>query len=111
MREVDPKLYQYLGEAHLVVFKGDLNYRKLMGDMNWDTTDDFITCLRGFQPTNFCTLRTIKADVVCGLEQGKAEALARLNAKWMETGEYGVIQFMEGSACACNAAQSESQLP
>ncbi|XP_073846525.1 damage-control phosphatase ARMT1-like isoform X1 [Musca autumnalis] len=101
MREVDFDLYKYLGEAHLVIFKGDLNYRKLLGDMNWDPTDDFLTCLRGFQPTNLCTLRTVKADVICGLKQGKAEELFRLNPKWMETGEYGLIKFMESSQCRC----------
>jgi hypothetical protein len=28
----DPRLYADLGGAALVVFKGDLNYRKLVGD-------------------------------------------------------------------------------
>lgn len=102
MREVNQNLYTYLGEAHLVIFKGDLNYRKLLGDMKWDTTDDFLTCLRGFHPTNICTLRTLKADLVCGLPQGKAEELQRLDTEWMCTGEYGVIQFMEKSDCGCS---------
>lgn len=102
MREVDLQLFQYLSEAHLIIFKGDLNYRKLVGDMNWDPTDDFLTCLRGFQPTNLCTLRTVKADVICGLKQGKAEELSRLNPKWMETGEYGLIKYMETSQCSCS---------
>uniref|UniRef100_A0A1I8PET3 Sugar phosphate phosphatase n=2 Tax=Stomoxys calcitrans TaxID=35570 RepID=A0A1I8PET3_STOCA len=97
MREVDMDLYNYLAQAQLVIFKGDLNYRKLLGDKNWDPTEDFLICLRGFQPTNICTLRTVKADLICGLEHGKAEDLFRQNPKWMETGEYGVIQFMEGS--------------
>lgn len=101
MREIDPELYKYLAEARLVIFKGDLNYRKLLGDINWNPTDAFVTCLRGFHPTNLCTLRTVKADLICGLEQGKFEELSLLNPKWMETGEYGVIQFMEGPQCGC----------
>lgn len=47
----------------------------------------------GFQPTNVCTLRTIKADLACGLPQGKAEELFAKDKEWMLTGEYGTIQF------------------
>ena len=31
-------LYERLGEADLLIFKGDLNYMKLVGDLNWETT-------------------------------------------------------------------------
>ncbi|KAM7342418.1 damage-control phosphatase ARMT1-like [Cochliomyia hominivorax] len=106
MREMDPDLYKYLAEAHLVIFKGDLNYRKLLGDMNWDPTDDFLTCLRGFLPTNICSFRTVKADLICGLSQGKAEELTRMDPQWMCTGEYGVIQFMDKISCSCNETKS-----
>lgn len=102
MREVANDLYQYLAEAQLVIFKGDLNYRKLLADISWDPTDDFLTCLKGFQPTNICSLRTVKADLICGLPQGKAEELDRLDSQWMITGEYGVVMFMEKSNCGCN---------
>lgn len=47
MAEVRPKLYADLGEAHLVIFKGDLNYRKLLGDFNWDFGTAFEEVLRG----------------------------------------------------------------
>ncbi|XP_075168029.1 damage-control phosphatase ARMT1-like [Haematobia irritans] len=109
MREVNIELYTYLSQAHLVIFKGDLNYRKLLGDMNWDPTDDFLTCLRGFQPTNICTLRTVKADLICGLQQGLSEDLCRQDPKWMETGEYGVIQFMESFDCNCSSEINKQQ--
>lgn len=105
MREIDNDLYCYLGQANLVMFKGDLNYRKILGDICWDPTDDFLTCIRGFQPTNICCLRTLKADLICGLNQGKAEELNRIDTRWMVTGEYGVIQFMERSNCGCSDSQ------
>lgn len=47
MAEVQPALYERLSQAQLVLFKGDLNYRKLLGDFNWDYTESFVTCLRG----------------------------------------------------------------
>lgn len=93
MESVNPNLYNLISECHLAIFKGDLNYRKLLGDVNWDTTTDFPTVLQGFRPTNLCTLRTVKADLVCGMKTGEAENLKEKDSKWMETGKYGVIQF------------------
>lgn len=63
-----------------------------MGDINWDPTTDFTTALRTFRPTNVCALRTIKADTVSGLKTGVSERLTETYPKWMETGEYGLIQ-------------------
>ncbi|XP_034478684.1 damage-control phosphatase ARMT1 [Drosophila innubila] len=93
MAEMQPTLYERLSQAQLVLFKGDLNYRKLLGDYSWHDTESFETCLRGFRPSNLCTLRTIKADLVCGLPQGLSERLFATNKEWMLTGEYGLIQF------------------
>lgn len=47
MSEIDPDLYKRLSVSHLVIFKGDLNYRKLISDFSWDFTESFETCLRG----------------------------------------------------------------
>lgn len=44
---LDPDLFNFLSEARLVIFKGDLNYRKLLGDFNWNPTDEFQKTLRG----------------------------------------------------------------
>ncbi|CAO1371674.1 unnamed protein product [Diamesa serratosioi] len=96
MEKLDEPLYKSIGEAYLAIFKGDLNYRKLMGDINWDPTTHFRTALSGFEPTNLCSLRTVKADVICGLPPGKAEELfEKAGPNWMSTGKYGVIQFNE----------------
>ena len=46
LKKVDPQLYSGLAEAKLVIFKGDLNYRKLVGDINWETTVNFKTSLQ-----------------------------------------------------------------
>ena len=93
MKSLDASVYQDLSQASLVIFKGDLNYRKLVGDRNWPTTTGFEEALHGFCPAPLCTLRTLKADVVVGLAKGKAAELAAVNEKWMVTGEYAVVQF------------------
>nr|XP_015833761.1 PREDICTED: LOW QUALITY PROTEIN: protein-glutamate O-methyltransferase [Tribolium castaneum] len=95
MRDVKPELYKELAKATLVIFKGDLNYRKLFGEKNWDPTTPIDEALQNFNPTKLCTLRTIKADIVCGLPQGLAEKMEAITEKWMETGDYGLIQFSE----------------
>lgn len=95
MREADPNLYNTLGEADLVIFKGDLNYRKLVGDRNWETTVSFDVALQGFQPAPILSLRTAKADVMVGLEAGQAEEVTSLDPDWMTDGRWGVIQFAD----------------
>jgi len=92
MKSVAPDLYKMLSESHLVFFKGDLNYRKLLADRNWLYTENFNMALGGFEPTNLCALRTLKADLVTGLPPGAAERAAKENKDWMITGQYAVLQ-------------------
>lgn len=88
-----PDLYATLEGSDLVLFKGDLNYRKLTGDREWDHTVVFDTALRGFGPAPLCSLRTLKANVQVGLQQGQGEKLSSQDPDWMTTGKYAVIQF------------------
>jgi len=93
MAKAEPQLYQELSEDELVIFKGDLNYRKLVGDLNWETTVSFGKALKDFRPTNIFAIRTAKADVMVGLEQDQAEMTAKKDPNWMVTGQWGVLQF------------------
>lgn len=92
MKEVAPDLYTSLSNAILVVFKGDLNYRKLIADRNWNYCEQFSSALQGFHPTNIVALRTLKADLVAGLPTGVASRAKSENKDWMTTGQYAVIQ-------------------
>lgn len=85
-------LHTNLSQSHLLIFKGDLNYRKLVGDRNWSYTTSFSEALQGFHPTNICSLRTLKADLVAGLPPGAAKRAASESKDWMITGKYAVIQ-------------------
>lgn len=97
MTSTDPDLYLELGEADMIIFKGDLNYRKLVGDLNWETTTSFKSALQGFLPSTVLSLRTAKADVMVGLEPGQAEIVTKVDPSWMITGQWGVIQFASKS--------------
>ena len=92
MKKRDPFLYAKLSNATLVIFKGDLNYRKLLGDINWEYTTDFAKALQGFKPTNVASLRTLKCDICVGLHPGQAEEIERNDKNWLITGQYGIIQ-------------------
>ncbi|KAL7388022.1 hypothetical protein ABVT39_005526 [Epinephelus coioides] len=88
-----PDLHATLQGADLVLFKGDLNYRKLTGDRQWDHTVGFDTALRGFGPAPLCSLRTLKANIQVGLQLGQAEKLTSQDPDWMTSGKYAVIQY------------------
>lgn len=109
MVDVDLELYRQLTTSRLAIFKGDLNYRKLMGDFIWDSAEEFITCLRGFRPTNICAIRTVKCEVICGLPEGKADSLLRRDPMWMISGCYGLIQYTDSLKCSCGLATSKGR--
>ncbi|TIA99975.1 hypothetical protein E3P94_01884 [Wallemia ichthyophaga] len=67
-----------LQKSNLVIFKGDLNYRKLTSDALWDPTTPFQTALgplAGQFP--LLSLRTNKADVIVGLERDVVDTMQR----------------------------------
>lgn len=89
------KFFFRMKEAKLIIFKGDLNYRKLFGEKNWEPTTSVATALKEFEPTRLCILRTLKADIICGLKPGVAEELDKKDPQWLTSGNYGVIQYSE----------------
>ncbi|XP_072499809.1 damage-control phosphatase ARMT1-like [Notamacropus eugenii] len=93
MSQVAPDLYAELQKSDLILFKGDLNYRKLVADRKWGFTVPFHKALNGFYPAPLCSIRTVKAEVQVGLEPGQGEEIAVTDPKWMTLGKYGVFQF------------------
>ncbi|KAF9195468.1 hypothetical protein BGZ51_000043 [Haplosporangium sp. Z 767] len=93
-------LFQDMKQSDLWIFKGDLNYRKLVYDCNWPTTTPFVDAI-GPLGTNkgdsgvpsLVSLRTCKADVVVGLQDGVKERVEKVAEDWMVSGEYAVISF------------------
>ncbi|GIL63632.1 hypothetical protein Vafri_17671 [Volvox africanus] len=92
MAATAPDLYYSLKKSSLVIFKGDLNYRKLTHDCRWPHTTSFNEALQGFHPAPLVALRTLKADVVVGLAEGQSEQLSRLDTDWLVNGKWGMVQ-------------------
>ncbi|KAB8078407.1 hypothetical protein BDV29DRAFT_187924 [Aspergillus leporis] len=101
-------LFEDLQESELVLFKGDLNYRKLASDAEWDPTTPFTTAIGPMGPKSgvrVLAFRTCKADVVVGLPAGEDERLRQLpggggseSRKWAWSGKWAVVSFSDGKA-------------
>ncbi|KAI9722090.1 MAG: hypothetical protein M1828_004904 [Chrysothrix sp. TS-e1954] len=101
-------LYEDLRTSELVIFKGDLNGRKLLGDVMWDPTTPFSEVIGPLgikgQGLRLLQMRTCKADVVAGLPQGEDERLRDTEGgggdtgarKWTWTGKWAVVQYHDG---------------
>ncbi|KAI5449589.1 Hairy/enhancer-of-split with YRPW motif protein 2 [Naganishia albida] len=92
--EQAPGLLSELKQSVLVVFKGDLNYRKLVADGKWEPTTSFeqaLGPLNGQFP--LVSLRTNKADPIVGLPEGTAESLDKTSPDWRVSGKYAVVSF------------------
>ncbi|KAL3437612.1 hypothetical protein BDV09DRAFT_183456 [Aspergillus tetrazonus] len=108
MPHVAPDLFEDLKEAELVLFKGDLNYRKLINDAAWDPTTPFATAIGPLGPHSgirVMSFRTCKADCVVGLPAGKDEELRKAyegsgsgGREWAWSGKWAVISFCDGKA-------------
>ena len=80
-----------LAAADLVLVKGDLNYRRLVGDCRWPATTPFADATAYF-PAPVAALRTLKCEVAVGID---GDLLARLDSSgepWRTNGAYGLIQ-------------------
>ncbi len=86
-------LRRKLGRLDLLVIKGDVNYRRLLDDRHWDPTTDLAEITRDM-PTSLLALRTLKGELIVGLEAGQAEFLARLDPQWLLNGERGLIHLV-----------------
>lgn len=92
MWEMPAELRKELAQSDLVLFKGDMNYRRLLGDRHWDYEVPFAEIMAYF-PSPVVAIRTLKAEVVCGLRPGQAVEAATKDPEWMVNGEWGVVQF------------------
>ncbi|GGM11574.1 hypothetical protein GCM10010129_64490 [Streptomyces fumigatiscleroticus] len=85
-------LREEFAAATVTVFKGDLNYRRLVGDRHWPPTTPFADVTAWF-PGPVAALRTLKSDVVTGLGTGTVAGLDAAEGRhWRTSGTHALIQ-------------------
>jgi uncharacterized protein with ATP-grasp and redox domains len=85
-------LYGFLSQSHLIISKGDANYRRLLGDRHWPFSTPFREITR-YRPAPLAALRVLKSEVACGLEPDQPASLYKQDPDWLIDGRWGVIQF------------------
>ncbi|WP_225830580.1 damage-control phosphatase ARMT1 family protein [Streptomyces sp. NK08204] len=90
--EMPDDLRSDFAAADLTLVKGDLNYRRLVGDRMWPPTTPFQEATAYF-PGPVAALRTLKSDVVTGLsEPTEAALVAAEGQRWRTAGTHALIQ-------------------
>jgi hypothetical protein len=93
--EMPPRIKQILAESSLVIVKGDLNYRRLAGDLNWPPATPFGKVVNYF-PSPLLALRVHKAELALGLTTEQVRYLGKEDPGWMVNGNWAVVQFYQG---------------
>jgi hypothetical protein len=84
-----------LVRADLVILKGDVNYRRLLDDRHWPHTTPLEEIVAGASfPCPLLVLRTLKGEILAGLEPGQAEAIAAADPTWLINGKRGLVHLI-----------------
>jgi hypothetical protein len=92
-RRMPADLASEFAQASLTILKGDLNYRRLVGDRAWPPATPFADVASYF-PGQVAVLRTLKSDVVTGLSPGTVAELDASGQPWRTDGNHGLIQLL-----------------
>ncbi|WP_086804181.1 damage-control phosphatase ARMT1 family protein [Streptomyces caniscabiei] len=88
-------LHADFASADLTLMKGDLNYRRLVGDRRWPPTTPFAEVTSYF-PGPVATLRTLKSDVITGLRAETETTLTTAEGqRWRTSGTRALIQLRD----------------
>lgn len=89
--EMPTDLRDDFATATLTIMKGDLNYRRLVQDRLWPATTPFAD-VTGYFPGPVAALRTLKSDVVVGLDGRTVGELDASGDGWRTSGTHGLVQ-------------------
>ncbi len=78
-------------EGRFLLVKGDLNYRRLVGDRWWDPATPFADAVR-YLDLPVAALRAAKSDVVVGVSPERVRQLDEAEPDWRLNGRHSLIQ-------------------
>ena len=90
--EMPSTLKQAFSTARLVIFKGDINYRRAVGDTIWPSGVTYADAMSYF-PAPVLALRSLKSDGLVGVPAERTDPLDATDSNWRTTGRYGLMQF------------------
>jgi hypothetical protein len=83
-----------LSRSDVVLLKGDINYRRVVSDRKWKTSDN-LEDIASYFPASFGLLRTMKSECVVDIDAEVAADLFREDPEWMVNGERGIIRVVK----------------
>jgi Damage-control phosphatase ARMT1-like domain len=92
-RHLPDELASQFQRASLTILKGDLNYRRLVGDRAWPAVTP-LPDVAAYFPGSFAVLRTLKSDVVTGLSPATVAELEATGQPWRTDGRHALIQVL-----------------
>lgn len=108
-----PDLFLHLSKSDLVIFKGDLNHRKLTYDCAAPPSTEFDIAIGPMASAagapRVCSMRTIKSDVVVGLGpegDALAEKLEKEEPGWKISGKYVRVRVGFHDQCTDSTPQA-----
>ncbi len=82
-------LFAEIGQADLLIVKGDANYRRLLGDRHWPVDLPFSSAV-DYLPCPVLALRTLKSEIAVGIQP---DQVPTTDPQWMIDGRWGMVQF------------------
>ncbi|MBB5869611.1 hypothetical protein F4553_002990 [Allocatelliglobosispora scoriae] len=89
--QMPPEFEAQIADAGITILKGDLHYRRLVGDRLYPPTTSFAELTEYF-PTPVLVLRTLKSEVITGLAPSTVAELDATGEPWRTTGAHALIQ-------------------
>lgn len=79
----------------LLIVKGDLNYRRLVGDRNYNPQKDIKNCIN-YIKCPLLIIRSFKSNVtLLGKNYKEFIKNKRIEQDWQSNGKYGIIQYID----------------
>ena len=97
MWKLPQDLQDDLKESRLLIIKGDANYRRILGDRQWDFTTPFHQAV-DYLPVPMVALRTLKAELAVGLALEQIQEVFNQDSNWLLNGKWGVIHYAKGAS-------------